>query len=166
MSAENPREWITVEADEEAAIALAGKLSTPLPVARLLVSRGFINVDQAWFTARANCLSEKMQSGPFVTSLCIDVLMLQRAAAAHAKRFTQRRHAVRAGAMHRKRTCKLKATFLLDHLRGDALANECTVNENGLAIIAGNATPIMGHIRNFDVIDLTSEFLFSSHSIP
>ena len=47
MNSENPREWITVETDEEAAVALAGKLSVPLPVARLLVSRGFTNVDQA-----------------------------------------------------------------------------------------------------------------------
>jgi len=47
MSTENPREWITVEADEDAAIALAGELSTPLPVARLLVSRGFTTVDAA-----------------------------------------------------------------------------------------------------------------------
>jgi len=47
MSTETPREWITVKTDEDAAIVLAGELSTPLPVARLLVSRGFTNVDAA-----------------------------------------------------------------------------------------------------------------------
>ena len=47
MNTENPREWITVETDEKAAVALASELSTPLPVARLLVSRGFTNIDNA-----------------------------------------------------------------------------------------------------------------------
>lgn len=49
MTAQPPRKWITVETDEEAAVALAGELSTPLPVARLLVSRGFTNVDDAGY---------------------------------------------------------------------------------------------------------------------
>ena len=47
MSSDSTQTWITVETDEKKAVALAGKLSLPMPVARLLVSRGFGDVKSA-----------------------------------------------------------------------------------------------------------------------
>jgi single-stranded-DNA-specific exonuclease len=47
MSNDSTSNWITVETDEKSAVALAKGISVPLPIARLLVSRGFSDVASA-----------------------------------------------------------------------------------------------------------------------
>jgi single-stranded-DNA-specific exonuclease len=47
MSNAEGRKWITAEVDEERATALTSELSLPLPVSRVLVSRGFADAEAA-----------------------------------------------------------------------------------------------------------------------